>query len=257
MQRSAASALTQPLPEMQSSSFPILQRIGAYASVFFLAFLLIGCFGNRSGSDNNSDDASASEQPAARGLFGAAREGISAARGMAEAVEAFAEQHQSGVTYETVDFRELRDLLPEATAGLERTDIQGERQNIGGAISVSRANATYQGAEDNSRINISIMDGAGAVGTFAFLGAAWTMVDVDRESSDGFERTSTFEGHKSFEKYSERDSSAELSLVIANRFLVNIEGRNVSMDDVYRAARDINLGGLEAMREAGRVEVES
>ena len=92
---------------------------------------------------------------------------------------------------------------------------------------------------------------------FAMVGAAWMMIDVDRESSDGFERTSTFEGGKSYEKYNESTARGELQFIVAERFLVSLEGSGITMDDLYEAARDIDLHGLEAMREEGRTEVES
>lgn len=217
----------------------------------------MGCFGNQSNSDEPSDTTSASEsESTARGPLGAAREGLSAIRGMADAAQAYVEQQESGVTYEVVDFRQLRDLLPESAAGLERTEIEGERQGMGGSITISKANAVYSN-EDNSRINVTLFDGAGAMGMFAMVGAAWMMVDVDRESSDGFERTSTFEGGKSFEKYSERNARGELQFIVADRFLVSLEGSGITMDELYEAARDIDLRGLEALREEGRTEVEA
>lgn len=208
----------------------------------------VASLGCRSGDDDvRAAERDAAEEAERRPSL---REGLAgardAARGMRDALEGMS--GENGVVTETVDFRRLRDLLPERAAGLSRTDASGERQSFGG-VSVSTARAEYR--EDDRTLTVQIMDAAGT-GAFALMGAAWLMAEFDRETSDGYERTTTFEGHRAFEKLDERTGRAELQVVVENRFLVSIEGRNVSMSDVQRAARDIDLRSLARMRDEGR-----
>lgn len=80
---------------------------------------------------------------------------------------------------EPVDFRRLRDVLPEEAAGLERTSQSGER---GGALgmAVSQAEAVYEG-DDGARVEVKIVD-LGNVPQIAMMGYGWALAEVDRES---------------------------------------------------------------------------
>jgi hypothetical protein len=179
----------------------------------------------------------------------AARQAQQAMRGITEAARRAGEE---GRVVQTVDFRQLRDLLPASAAGIEQTDAGGERQAMAG-FSVSQATGTYR--EDDRSLEIKIVD-AGAAGSFVALGAAWMLAEVDRESSSGFERTTRFEGYPAFEKYEEgrRGPQGKIEMVVADRFFVTAEGRNVSMDEIRAAASSVDLRALAAMRDEGREE---
>ncbi|TAE54428.1 MAG: transposase [Bacteroidetes bacterium] len=157
--------------------------------------------------------------------------------------EALRNVQEKGEGSQPVNFRELKELLPSRTGGLAQTNSEGQTAGSMG-FTISQANAEYE--EGDKRISISIVDAAGT-GAVVMGMAAWTMTTVDRESSDGYERTGTFEGHKSYEKYDKGSESASLSLFIANRFIVSVDGSKVSMDDVKGAAKDINLRKLEGL----------
>jgi hypothetical protein len=123
----------------------------------------------------------------------------------------------------------LQERMPASIDGLPR--VSSERTQ-GGAmgINISTATAMYSDSATRS-VTITITD-AGKAGLLAALGAAWANVSVDRVTGDGYERTVTIDGHRGFE--SERRSldgaDRELSVVVGNRLLVQLEGANVSMD---------------------------
>jgi hypothetical protein len=218
----------------------------------FAVVALVAISGCRVGGDSVDPDEVARDDdrtPTLREGLAGARDGLT---GVRDAVRGFQEAQQDeearGRVVETVDFRRLRDLLPERAAGMDRVDASGERQTMGG-FSLSNAKAEYR--DDDRSVRVQITD-AGGTAAFALLGAAWMMADFDRESSDGYERTTTFEGHRAYEKLEERRNRAQLQLVVANRFFVSAEGRNASMDDLRRTVRAIDLRGLEAMRDEGR-----
>ncbi len=158
-------------------------------------------------------------------------------------VQESVEKLKDGEAVEVVDFRELRDLLPERLAGMKRASTSGEKTGAMG-FNVSTAEATYE--DGDSRLEVKITDAAG-VG-MALLGlAAWSTVEIDRESDDGYERTTLIEGHKGFEKYDRNTRRGELSLIVAERFIVNIEGRDVDEKVFRNAVKKLNLGKLEKM----------
>jgi hypothetical protein len=172
----------------------------------------------------------------------------------AAAMEAFGnamEQMQGaqGTTAEPVDFRRLKDLLPEELAGLRRTTHTGERSGAMG-MTVSQAEADYEG-DDGASVDVKILDLAG-VPTFGMLGYAWMMAEVDRETETGYERTITHRGHRGYEEYDSAGRSGQFQLVVADRFMVEVRGSNVDMDRMKAAVDGLDLDALAGMRDEGR-----
>jgi len=78
--------------------------------------------------------------------------------------------------------------------------------------------------------------------------AAWSKLDVDRETDDGYERTTTFDGHKAYEKYNDKRKRGEINLIVNSRFIVQVEGRGVEMDELKRAIKKIDLDDLAKLK---------
>jgi hypothetical protein len=155
-----------------------------------------------------------------------------------------------GRAAESVDFRTLRDLLPEELEDFERTDASGEKTGVAG-FSFSQAEGEYRSDDGERRLSLQIVD-AGGVGQMAMLGASWLQMDVDRENSDGYERTTEFEGYPAFEKLRGGDRPrAELQFVVADRFFVSANGQNVEMDELKEALEEIDFDELEDLRDVG------
>lgn len=213
----------------------------AFAALL-LALPLAAC----GGSDDTTSDTEI-EDTGEPGLVGRAR-GMAAA---AEQMQAAAEREPAA----PVNFRVLRDLLPEALPGMERTDIEGATQGAMG-FSVSEAEATYTAPEGaDGRITIKVSD-LGALPSMAMMGMAWTMAEVDRETNSGYEKTVTMGGSRGFRKYNTERQTGEFSLSVADRFLVAVEGRDVEDAQLEAALRTVDLSALEAMRDEGRPAAE-
>ena len=138
---------------------------------------------------------------------------------------------------EAVDFRELKALLPDHLMGMKRTSHTGERSGIKG-LQVSVAKAEYE--DDDRRLEISIVDG-GSFPIANIAQAGWSMVDVDKEDKNGYERTTTIDGQKAFEKYNEKWEEGELAILIDDRFIVSIKGKGINEDDLQRALKRLDL----------------
>ncbi len=154
-------------------------------------------------------------------------------------------------TTKVVDFEEIQGMLPEEVDGLEFVESEGEQTGTLG-MNVSTANARFKG-EDGARLKVSITD-TGSMRGFAMMGYTWLGVEFNRRSSKGYERTTEYKGYKAFQKFEERSNGstdAELHFLVGERFIVELEGTNVSMDQVESAADDIPTGKLEALKDVG------
>lgn len=142
-----------------------------------------------------------------------------------------------------INFRKLRDLLPESASGFTRTKANGESTGVAG-FNISKVEARYE--KDDQRINLDFVD-AGGLGSAMMGLAGWSMLKVDKESDNGFERTTTYKGHKAFEKCN--GNRCEFAVIVAKRFLLTLDGRNIDLDDLHDIVDDIGLRKLERMKD--------
>lgn len=50
--------------------------------------------------------------------------------------------------------------------------------------------------------------------------AAWSVVEVDKETENGYEKTGKMGDYKSFEKYDNTNKDGELAILVNKRFIV-------------------------------------
>ena len=162
------------------------------------------------------------------------------------AMQAFNQAASGGKTVEPVDFRQLKELLPESVDGMQRAEVSGEKSTALG-MTISKAEARYIG-EDRRVIDVTISD-IGTVGGLASLALyAWTNNEIDKESPTGYEKTTMFQGNKAYEKYNKRDHSGEMGVLIDKRFVVEAKGGGVSMEDLKGMLTKLDLGKLASMK---------
>lgn len=150
---------------------------------------------------------------------------------------------------EPVDFRRLKAMLPETAAGLPRTGAEGARQGMG-EFNVSNAEATYAGDAD-ARLTITISD-MGGVQAAMMVGAAWSVMSVDRETDTETERTREIGGFPGHEMYNSASRTGEMQAIVADRFLVAASGQNVTAEQIRSAFETVDLRVLDGMRDEGR-----
>lgn len=153
-------------------------------------------------------------------------------------------------SYEPVDFRKLKDALPQELVGFEKGDSSGERNNAFG-IAVSEAKQSFRTADGSKRVRFEITDPGSLAGPFA-VANVWLNVEVDKESDDGYEKTATVAGRKVHEKWSKSGKRGEVQMVVGNRFMVEISAEGVEMSDVKGLLGRIDVAKLEAMKGEGR-----
>ena len=211
-----------------------------YVFLLAVALVLSGC--GKSAEQKKIEEAAKQATEAGQVL----KEG---AEKMSEALKGLGEAGEEGKKVEPVNFRELKALLPESLPGLARSTAEGEKSSVMG-VSVSEAHARYEN-EEGANIEVKITDMGSVSGLVGMATMAWAYGEVDRETENGYEKTTTFSGHKAFEKYDGDSRSGEISILVAKRFIVNVEGNNVEMSAIKDAAGKINMNALEKMKDAG------
>lgn len=113
-------------------------------------------------------------------------------------MQAFNQAASGGKTVEPVDFRQLKELLPELVDGMQRAEVSGEKSTALG-MTISKAEARYTG-EDRRVIDVTISDIGNASGLASLALYAWANNEIDKDSPTGYEKTTTFRGYKAYEK---------------------------------------------------------
>lgn len=147
---------------------------------------------------------------------------------------------EDGEEVEIVNFRVLKDRLPDNIGGAARENAEGQTTGFAG-FKISTANATYK--TDDKKIEVNITD-TGGLGSAMMNIADWSKLEIDKESDEGYERTTTINGNKAFQKYNNKTGSSELAVLIDERFLVALNGKNVEMSALEAALDDMDLEGL-------------
>jgi hypothetical protein len=82
-------------------------------------------------------------------------------------------------------------------------------------------------------------------GLTAIAAYGWAMADIDRETNTGYEKTPTYSGNKAHEKYDNSGQHGETEVLVGNRFVVELNGSQISMDQLKAALGKIDLGKLD------------
>jgi len=161
-------------------------------------------------------------------------------------MQAFNQAASGGKTVEPVDFRQLKELLPESVDGMQRAEVSGEKSAALG-MTISKAGARYAGA-DRRVIDVTISDIGNASGLASLALYAWANNEIDKESPTGYEKTTTFRGYKSYEKYNRGDHSGEMGVLIEKRFVVEAKGGGISIEDLKGMLNKLDLSKLANMK---------
>jgi hypothetical protein len=153
-------------------------------------------------------------------------------------------------SYEPVDFRKLKEVLPVELAGFEKTDSEGSKNSAFG-ITVSEAKQSFRSADGSKTVRFEIVDPGSLAGPFA-LAHMWLNIEVDKETSSGYEKTSTVAGRRVHEKWNKSGKHAEVQTVVGKRFLVEVDARGIEINEVKALIAKLDLAKLEAMREEGK-----
>ncbi len=238
------------------------QLLSCALVVALTAGLSAGC--GKSAEEKAAEDLKAATEKAAEAMAqagaAAAQAGAAAAQAgavagteTAKGMEDFAKAMQGmatamsgapagGKPADPVSFRDLQAAFP-AVNGWTMDKPKGERMTS--PIAFSQTETSYRNGD--ARIEMKIVDSAYQ----QMLVAPWAMflaAGYEKETDDGYEKSTAVAGHPGFEKWNDRRKSGELNLVVAKRFLVSVEGdRLADMKQLHDFAGRVDFGKLAAL----------
>lgn len=202
-----------------------MKKMKSLALLLSLSVILWNC-------TSKSEEEEAKEEP---------KTGLEAIQKMATEAEKMSKEGPK----ETIDPKLLKALLPEDADGLKRKEASSEKTSAMG-FGVSTAKADYR--DDNGQnIDVEIVDVAG-MGVALMGMAAWSMASIDKETEHGYEKTTEYQGHKAFEKYNTDSKDGEISVIVANRYIVNVRGNGVGIDKIKAVLDDVDLSKLADLK---------
>jgi hypothetical protein len=146
-------------------------------------------------------------------------------------------------TVDPVSFRDLQAFFP-TLDGWEKAKPTGEK--ISAPFHYSNAEVTYR--KGDSRIVLKLAD-SGFNQLFFAPFAMMMQIGYEKETQDGYEKSTTIGGQPGFEKWNSEQKDGELTAVVNKRFLMSIEGNH--LDDIktlHEVAAKVDLAKLAAMK---------
>lgn len=149
---------------------------------------------------------------------------------------------------DAVDFRKLKEVMPEELGGMKRTDCSGEKNKIGD-MSISHVTAKFSkgDGDDAPRAEVQVMDYSN-MEMAKGLSAAWTTIEIDKESDNGFEKTIKVAGNPGFESWKKDAKHGEVQLLVGKRFIVSVQTYNVPAEQVIKLVEALPLDKLAALK---------
>lgn len=220
------------------------------AALFLTAFAVVATTGCKSPEQKAAEEATKNMAEVSRRLDSATKTGnVNIGDAMAAMGAVVSGTANGGKKVETVDFHKLKDLLPESLPGMKRNEATGEK-NAAMGMQISTAEGRYSN-DQGASVRLKIADIGSMTGLAGMAAYAWAATSIDRESDTGYEKTSTFNGFKSHEKFDKQSKSGELSVLIGNRFTVEADGNGIDMDALKAALSKVDLGKLDGMKGEG------
>jgi len=142
----------------------------------------------------------------------------------------------------------LKGFLPDTLGGLKRTEASSERNGALG-MQVATASARYGDDSGGHSLKLEVTDMGSAKGLLAV--ASHANVEEDRQTDTGYEKTYHQGDSMIHEQWDNASKQGEYSAVVANRFMVKVEGSGTSIDTLKSALAGVDVAGLAALKDEG------
>jgi hypothetical protein len=140
----------------------------------------------------------------------------------------------------------LKPFVPAAFANLPRLQSSAEKTGMG-PIMVSKAEATY-GDNAGKEVTLEITDTGGVSGLVGLVG--WMGLQEEKETEDGYERTSKV-GNRLVHEKTSKSGSNEFGIVLGDRVMVSARGRGIELSELKTAVSTLELDKLEGLKNVG------
>lgn len=137
---------------------------------------------------------------------------------------------------------QIKAWMPEELDNLRR-----DSYTVGGAgmLGMSSLNATYANEDKSKRIEFQLIDGADSIGAGMITMFRMTLAaDMEQETQSEVQKTVTKNGRKAFVVYQKDKSSCSIKFIENNRFYIDLEGKNLSIDELWDVVGELKLNKL-------------
>ena len=143
-------------------------------------------------------------------------------------------------------YEKLLPFLPPTPAGWTAEKPSGSTNEIE-VFNLSTATQTYQhGDEDSSPVvTVTLIDAGGHKGYFETTTGRWR---INAETPDGYDKTVEIDGVPGYEHYSKEAKSGSLSVIVAQRYFVQIEVTNQDPKELREWLKKIDLKKLGELK---------
>ena len=231
-------------------------RLASRTSVVCAAFLVAACGGGddakkspASGggsSASEADDEAGDDAPKGRKLTPEEE----MAKAAAETAKSLKEMN-AGVDVKAVEPAKLKELLPATFAGCKRKNTESQHMNQAG-MDISESKADYEpesteSGDAQARFHLKITDMGNMKGAMAYGMVPWAMGSIDKETDDGWEKSSKLGSWPSHEEWRNDGKNGTVQVWVGKRFIVEAEGWDTTIDDVRKLAESVGLSKLDAL----------
>lgn len=137
---------------------------------------------------------------------------------------------------------EMKTWLPESVNGMKRVGYKAGQASY---MKIASIEATYTNDDKTKTFKINIIDGAGEIGASATAGARM-MLAMDMEEEDEYKtkRTLTRNNVRAMEEYKKKSNSTVIQLMQGKRFYLQVNAKNMEIDETWEAIDDLDLDDL-------------
>jgi hypothetical protein len=130
---------------------------------------------------------------------------------------------------------ELKAMAPETLMGVKRSSY-----NASAAMGASVVTADYR-MNDTTNMKLMVYDCAGQAGAGIYSMQYLSMMNMQSESDDEYTKTIDYNGGKAYEHCQKSSHECTITFFGGKRFLVTLEGENVSVDQLKQAGKELNV----------------
>jgi hypothetical protein len=223
-----------------------MQRCAIAGLAIVLATSACGKSAEQKQAEQAVEQAAKTTQQAAKTAEQGASQAAKGLEQMAKGLEAMAGNAAANMNTKVTDpvsFRDLMTLFPDLD-GWEKEKPTGERMNA--PFAFSRAEVRYR--KGDARVELKIVD-SGFSQMFLAPYTMFLQAGYEKETSNGYEKSTTVNGQPGWEKWNTEGKDGELNALVGKRFLFTVEGRNV--DDakfLHQIAGKVDMAKLAAMK---------
>lgn len=140
-----------------------------------------------------------------------------------------------------VSFKVLMTYLPKQIDEMKQENARGETATMA-EWTYSQASADYNGPDGKSA-SVEIFD-------YAYIGMLyapikmWMKMKINRESTEGFERTTEIAGFPAHERYDREGEHSETTVLVGDRFIVTVKTHTMPEDMPRQIAEQMGLERL-------------